>query len=147
MIENTIESLRATAEAADAEAASLRKEYADLGARLTALHKEIAEIEKRRTAIFGWSRSGLLTTAEGRATRARAEMVALRLPALTVAPCHAGATETVRVEQLGPLQMRTTRGTFRRNGDGSWTSQHYGTIAPFDENAVREQIKATRGAK
>ena len=141
----TIEELKAEAEAAEAEVAALRKEYADLGMRLTAIQKEVAEIENRRSSIFGaWNRAGFLTIAEARANGARAEMDRLRLPALMVASCFSNATETVHVEQLGPRQMRTTHGTFRRNDDGSWTCSWVGTIAPFDEDAVRAQIKAAR---
>ena len=145
----TIADLRADVEAADAEVARLKAEHSALRKEIARLTDELRAAERLSGEMFDpWSRTGRIPDAERKAATARAALLNAGRPTLPMVPLYSSVGTIVRVEHLGPQQMRTNLGTFRRQADGSWTCSHAGTIAPFDEAAVRAAVKAAaQGAR
>lgn len=142
----TMAQLRAAVEAADAEVAQLKAELIVLDKEIARLEAEKRAAESLRTALYNpWSRSGKLATAESKAKRAREALANAGRPTLPVSPTYSSGPKVARIEQFGAVQMRTNVGMFRRQADGSWLCSYTGTIAPFDEAAVRAQVKAAKG--
>lgn len=142
----TMAELRAAVEAADAEVARLKAELIALDREIARLASEKSAAESLRTALYSpWSRSGTLATAESKAKRAREVLTIAGRPTLPVSPTYSSGPKVARIEQIGAVLMRTNVGMFRRQADGSWLCSYTGTIAPFDEAAIRAQVKAAKG--
>ena len=140
----TPEELRAAIVAADAEVETLAQAKSHAMSEISRLEAALKSAHAALSDISGtWGRCGRLPIAIEKAARLRAELKASALPTVTLISPYGYAPTTHRVESIGPKRMRTTRCDFTRQPDGSWTSDA-GTIAPFDEAAVKAAVKAAK---